>query len=545
MYSEEIDVYVKNKNKNKAILYTLDGSEPKKNKFFSPSTIEYTGQRYRVKMGQTLVIKYNAFRPGFGETGVRTLEYKVRNKLNEPVIHINKNVINISSNNNNSIIKYKINNEDYKTYNKHIILENGKNYIIKAYCEEYDYVNSNIIEKNIIISNEMEKLEAPAMILERNILKFDKGDNTVFYSVNGSDYKEYKNDIVLSLGKVTLSYYAENDGYYSSDIITKEINIESIKYPFKFSESELKVLNEHKNFKVNGKSYIIEENNIFCFINDLSYKTLNLTSTIKDYKIENNKLIVLTYDKYSMIKEVNLNTLKIIKELNIDENEYDVIEINSNYYYLMNKNNIKKIFRHGKLKNISDEFFAFSDVKENEAYDYFEKTLKAKINKVYKIKVENEKIFKITGERINEYNKIEPFYAVLQNTGVLNFIGFNNHKNSNEYYITSIEDLLFSLEDRRELNIYIKGEYIDSYKFSSNVYIAGAIKDKDKIIFTGYYINNKGRNFFILTLNNKSWTLNNINESIIPNNIFQNSYYYIITGINNRYYYCEYEIIKK
>lgn len=547
MYPNEIEVYVKNRNDNKAILYTLNGENPKKAKIFHPATMEYKGQRYKVKMGQTLTIKYNAFRPKYKETGVITLEYKVRPKLEMPEIKIDKNIITFNKKADYNV-KYKINDEEYNIYKNPIVLKKSK-YKITYYAEKVNFVNSDTKEVEVEINVEMVKTTPPEFSLEKNILKFKEYEGKIFYSIgNSSNFKEYKKneEIVLKIGTQDIYFYSTKEGFFNSDTIKNTLDIKDEKYNFRLRESDLRLLNEHRNFRVNSKNYLFENEKIYSFNdNDLSYNFLDVKEDIKDYKIEGNKLILLTYNKISKIKEINLSNLKILKETIIDENEYDVIELNTNYFYLMNKSNIKKIYRFGKLKNIFDEFFAFSEAKEQNGYDYFEKTLKAKINKVYKIKVENEKIFKITGERINDYNMIEPFYAVLINTGVLNFSELENQKNSNEYYISSIGDSMFSLENRRKVNIYEKGKYSKSYTFNSDVYISGVVKDKEKIVFCGYYINSKGNNFFILTINSDNWQLNNIKEAIIPNNIFQNNYYYIITGTNNKYYYCEYEIIKK
>lgn len=519
IYNKPVKVYIKNYKQFDSILYTLNGSEPKQNMIFNLNTSEYHGEKWDIKMNDNIIFKYKTFKRGHKPSKTMSYEVYVNQKCLAPTINYEKNVLILHS---QDTIYYTINDqEDYKIYQKPIFLEEGT-YTVKCYSQKEGQTKSDVSTKNITV--ESPKIDNPELSVTKNIVKFTCNNN-VYYSFTGKDFNLYSKPLVLELGTYKITYYSSkevNGEKIDSYVFTKDLNISDLKRDFYYKETQINSDYESKIVKIDNVSYIIERYGIKKINNSTADKIseLNISKynyTIKNSETNGNRILLLVYDnneKTSRIIEIN-DSLEISGNKKIDSDSYDIMDMDSTYYYVANKKGIKRI---NKSSNSAEQYVSFDN-----------------ITKILEL---NGNI--IGGEKTGSYDNVEPFIGIIKNGSII--FSQNKPSNRNEYYIGYANGCMVSIEERYKLNVYNQnGQIIQSKKYENTCVINKLTKTGTGFIVTGNYINT-GNPFITVYKNGTFYSYSNSDYKINALSVFQTGDTYILEGINRNEMYIQMQI---
>ncbi len=511
IYNEPVTVYITNWNNYDSILYTTDGSTPKKNRLLSMNTEIYEGQKWKIKKGKKIKLRYIAFKRWNKPTEVLEYNLSVMDKCKEPILEIQDNILSFIKT--DSKIYYSIdeNKKEFTNYTRQFKLADG-DYKIKYYAEQSEMQNSDIVEKEIKIK--APKVSPPEISIDRNVVTL-LGDGDIYYSLNDGKDILYKEPLKLKKGKLSIKYYSKkiiDNNVLESDKKSFETNIEEEKRDLEYKRSEIDIDDDAEIERINNYSFLIGKYEIKKI--DKNMKLIKKIELDKKYQVKNTEIVgdeflihVLdTKENKYRVMEID-DMLHIKSDREIGKEVFDVVTADENHYYAANSIGIKKIL---KKSNEIDEKIDLKD---------------KNITKIIEMKIKNNTVF-IAGEKTKNLANVELFTAEIKD-GKINITTVNS-KETNEYFLGSCNGYIYGLGNRENINVYKNnGENIAKEEFFDSVVVNNVIRIEPETIFIGKYI--KTENIFLgLFKDDLFYVYKNRAEKMTPLNAYRIKDEYII-----------------
>ncbi|KXS44285.1 MAG: hypothetical protein AWU54_793 [Candidatus Frackibacter sp. T328-2] len=488
------------------VYYTLDGEKPTKN----------NAKKYkeRVKLKETAIIKAFAVRNDYWDSEIVTK--KVEMKLDNPKFKIKENgknnIVELISENKNDEIYYTLDGKkptknNAKKYKDGIKID--KTTTIKAVSMKDEYINSDIVEKNIKL-----KLVPPTININtygdyrRIKLISNNKEDKIYYTLDGTvpdkESKEYKNTINLKESTI-FKARAIKDNYLDSEIVSKEINILKTNHSSKNKSIPKLAINLSNQNSIEGKKIINVENSNKVILaaeeNQANYsKNINLYKTTKKGKVIWNKRV--------FIKNKNL----IPNTLIFDKDKYIILASSKNEVFLITINKKGEVLNKSKVLTnhlgvdliaTKDNNYYIGSIYNNSNNPHLSLS---KINSNSKKVIWQKKINYKSKERIDNLYDI----ALDQDNNIL-MVGDTNKNIDTDIYLVKLNNSGQIIYEKT-----IKGNKIDSAYYikvneKNDYFIAG----ESNSIFSENEKDQLGSNIIILKLDSKG---NIKTKKIIGNN---------------------------
>ena len=408
--------------------------------------------------------------------------------FNNEFFFLEKNIININSNEKEKIYEKFINKNEFN--NNNLIIKDNNDFIENEILYKINKKKINIYFNDKLILEYLENINNNNKIYPKKFPILFNNFVFICYNENKYFYYDIKNNKKFNFnfqGKIILFFYDLNNNnnnkivfYFLSKNLTltyfNDNNINKYKLNINNNNKILLELNNNNNFKYNS---------IYkCFINNKNYLIISIKNYFLLFNTNNNK-------NYKLI---------------------NFIEISNNYITFLYKNNfclltkekiifeIKIISNKNNNNNNNNQLFKNISLKENKK-NYNELIIKIKILLYYEIMINKNKF--------DEMNKNKKILEIFNNYKISNYIeNLNNSINKDNIYFF----LKINLKDEILQCIIIY--CLIFKKFSLFKKIFNLLDLKDLIIFK-IYIKSFIQKFFIDFQNNN----NNINIDNIINEI--------------------------